>query len=180
MVILAVFALAHPGVTAANNKEHTNMLKYLLSTALLIGMTATAFSGQPIEPLIGKTVTYTFADVSGSPYCDGIRLTQTGVLAVGLHLQRGCRASNTNAGGFAVKISTVSRNTLWDVTTTDSGTSASSEVVLLDEVTLTWQLWVQSDSGRSGTFHETNYGTLLTGYRVRRGHDQIPAIVGRL
>jgi hypothetical protein len=138
-------------------------------------MTTTAFASPPAQPLGNKIVTYTFGNASGSPYCNGIELDQTGYYAVGYGLYTNCGNSDVNAGGFEGKIKKLDRNSVWTITTTDPNGPGNTYVYVIDEKAMQWQVWGMSNTGSSFTFAKINSGELLLGYSTAKRHGNTSA-----
>ncbi len=144
------------------------MIKYILGAGFILAMTTSAFAGPAVQPLRNRTVTYTFASIDGSAFCNGIKLTQNkdSDAAVGLALYSNCGLYNTNAGGIGARIRSPLGN-CWIVMTTDPSAPGNSYMYILDESALFWELWGMNNTGSSSTFHAINQGSLLIGYDAR-------------
>ncbi len=113
------------------------MLKAVLIAALIVGGSSAALAK-------GKVVNYLFLDFDGNAYCDGLQLTQTKGIAVGIHTGSGndC-VEGDYAGGFKSNIPGV--GTRWVITTTDTHHSPGTTFVYqLDVPGGGWQGYVEN------------------------------------
>jgi hypothetical protein len=115
--------------------------------------------GAPAKaPVRGVELHYTFAQPDGTPYCDGLTLTQSAKLAVGVHTSGdGCN-EGTYAGGNCGYVKAVGGK-VWTIVTTSTELPGLDEIVVLDENAMTWTAFAQS----GGIFQEVNSGILLNG-----------------
>jgi hypothetical protein len=117
-----------------------------------------------------STVSYTFAQSDGTPYCDGVTLKETGFVAVGTHTAHKLCTEGDNAGGFYGKKVLGSVDTQWIITTTDVNNASPTmvEVFVLDPTAETWQLY-EEDTANGVAFALTNSGVLLNGTPKQNG-----------
>ncbi|MGH6889920.1 MAG: hypothetical protein ACREHF_12120 [Rhizomicrobium sp.] len=132
------------------------MLKAMLAIALVVGGSSAALAK-------GKIVNYLFLDFDGNAYCDGLQLTQTKGVAVGIHTGSDIKGENCEegdyAGGFQSQISGV--GTRWVITTTDTHHSPGTTYVFqLDVPGGLWQGYVEN-TGQGEPFQRFSGGELL-------------------
>lgn len=109
-------------------------------------------------PAQSVEVHYTFAQPDGTPYCDGLTLTQSVKVAVGTHTgSNGC-SEGTYAGGNYGHVKAVG-DKVWTIVTTSAEFPGLDEMVVLDENAMTWAAFAQS----GGIFQQVNAGILLDG-----------------
>ena len=133
----------------------------MFRTALLAATAAILISG--IAPASARTVKYTLADTVGTPLCDGLTLVEGTTTAVGTHTAATVCTEGDYAGGFAGKKVLGSTDSQWLITTTDvNNFPGYIEVYVLDQLAMTWQLYVESTQD-SQTFELYDSGVLLEG-----------------
>jgi hypothetical protein len=107
-------------------------------------------------------VDYTFANSVGAPFCDGVKLNETGLVtgtASGIHT--GTCVSGDYAGGVLVHIPATT-NKIWVISSTDA-TNAPGVVYVyvLDQKALTWTGYAEQTG--TLTFQQVRHGMLLVG-----------------
>lgn len=123
------------------------MKKIALSAVALLALGASGAGA--------KTLTYTFATASGTPYCDGVTITTTDkVTYTGTHTGS-CEGAQP-ADGLAVTFK--GSGAVLDIATMDSGFT-TPEVFLISVKKLTWSLYLDTGSG----FGFLNSGSLVAG-----------------
>ena len=133
----------------------------MFRTALLAATAAILISG--IAPASARTVKYTLADTVGTPLCDGLTLAEGTTTAIGTHTAATVCTEGDYAGGFAGKKVLGSTDSQWLITTTDvNNFPGYIEVYVLDQLAMTWQLYVESTQN-SQTFELYDSGVLLEG-----------------
>jgi len=123
-----------------------------------------------MAPASAGTVFYTFAQSDGTPYCDGVTLKETGYTAVGTHTAHNVCTEGDYAGGFVGKKVLGSADSQWVITTTDvnNGGPNITEVFVIDQTAMTWQLYEQ-DTTDGSPFALDNSGVLLNGTPKQNG-----------
>lgn len=132
-------------------------------------------------PASAGTARYTFAYSDGTPYCDGITLSESGGIAVGTHTANTACTEGDYAGGFSGKKVLGSADSQWIVTTTDVNNDPGYQLVfVIDQTAMTWVLYTENTSA-SSTFALDNSGVLLKGTPKQNGEvPKEPAAAPRL
>jgi hypothetical protein len=139
----------------------------MLKTALLAVTAALLASSAALAH--DRTVNYTLGDGVGTPLCDGFTLAEDSGVAVGSHTAGTACTEGDYAGGFSGKKVVGSTDTQWLITTTDTNNFAGyTEVFVLDQTAMTWQLYVESTQN-SATFALYDSGLLLDGTPSQNG-----------
>src|SRR5580692_3086559 len=139
----------------------------MFRTALLAATAAILISG--ITPASARTVRYTLADTVGTPFCDGPTLTESTTTAVGTHTAATICTEGDYAGGFAGKRVLGATDNQWIITTTDvNNFPGYIEIFVLDQLAMTWQLYVESTQD-SQPFELYDSGVLLEGTPASNG-----------
>ena len=114
----------------------------------------------------GVEVHYTFAASDGTPSCDGITLTQSAKLAVGIHTGSSSCTEGEFAGGNYGHVKAVGPG-VWIIVTTGSVLPGGNLMCVLDENAMTWTIYGQSSgsaaSRQTGAFSFLGTGVLLEG-----------------
>jgi len=111
----------------------------------------------------GVDVHYTFAQSDGTPFCDGLTLTQNAKAAVGTHTASSSCTEGEFAGGSYGHAKVVGPR-VWNIVTTGSGFPGADLMYVLDENAMTWTMYGQLASGSTAGrqtkgFHFTLLGT---------------------
>lgn len=115
---------------------------------------------KPATPARGIEVHYTFANPIGTPFCDGLALTQSAQVAVGTHTGNSSCPADSYAGGNFGHVKAIGEKR-WTIVTTDADLPNDDLVFVLDENAMTWTGYVQGPN--FGTFHLLGSGVLLPG-----------------
>jgi hypothetical protein len=127
----------------------------MIKTALLAATAALLVFG--VNSASARTVKYTLTG-----YCDGLTLTETAGTATGTHTGSDCTDGEGDyAGGFSGKRVQDSDDTQWIVTTNDPSIPGTSEIFVLDQTAMTWQVW--EENSNTTAFYLYNSGTLTDG-----------------
>jgi hypothetical protein len=120
-------------------------------------------------PASAGTARYTFAESDGTPYCDGITLSESGGIAVGTHTANTVCTEGDYAGGFSGKKVLGATDSQWIVTTTDVNNLPGYVVVfVIDQTAMTWVAYIESTTN-AATFALDNSGVLLKGTPKQNG-----------
>jgi hypothetical protein len=119
-----------------------------------------AKAAQHARPATGVDVHYTFAQSDGTPYCDGLTLTQSAMLATGTHTASSSCTEGTYAGGNFGHVKAVGEK-VWTITTTDAAQPDVDLIYVVDEDAMTWSMYAQWKGFI--TFHLVSNGKLLAG-----------------
>jgi hypothetical protein len=139
----------------------------MFKTALLAATAALLVSS--ITPASARTVEYTLGDTVGTPLCDGLTLDEVKTTATGTHTAGTICTEGDFAGGFSGKKVLGAADTQWLITTTDvNNFPGYTEVFVLDQTAMTWQLYVESTQN-SQPFELYDSGVLLDGTPASNG-----------
>jgi hypothetical protein len=130
-----------------------------LLTAMLFATASTAAYAA------SATKTYTFADANGTPYCDGIQLTQTGDFDSGDIFGITCQETFYGMG-LKAKLPNATAAT-WNFIYTDPTQPGDQFLVALDERSHQWAAYYESPY-YGIPLTETGYGLLLKGQQAAR------------
>lgn len=119
-----------------------------------------AKTAQHARPTTGIDVHYTFAQSDGTPYCDGLTLTQSAMLATGTHTASSSCTEGTYAGGNFGHVKAVGQK-VWTIVTTDAAQPDADLIYVVDENAMTWSMYAQWKGFI--TFHLVTSGKLLAG-----------------
>jgi hypothetical protein len=129
-------------------------MKSKLLKATVLGSAAIAIATLA-SPVMATTLRYTFANATGTPYCDGLTLTTTNNIVYG-GTHTGSCVNPDPAGGYKVKVN--GGNNL-DIATTYSATDTVAYTFFLYLPGNEWFLYKTV----GGVFQQTNSGILLRG-----------------
>ena len=132
---------------------------------------ATAFVLTSAGAAAANDVQYTFADGDGVPYCDGISLTESDGMAVGIHTNGAQCSEGDFAGGLQVKV-LGSHGKKYTITTTDPNLRHTVEMYVLDQSNMTWSVY-DMDTADDSPFSLANQGILLDGTPPAGGHNAV-------
>jgi hypothetical protein len=130
----------------------------LLTTILFATASTAAYAAS-------VTKTYTFADADGTPYCDGIQLTQTDKFDTGEVFGITCQEMDYGIG-FKGKLPGAPAAT-WNLIYTDPTEPYDQYLAALDEGSRQWVLYFESQT-YDIPFEEVNSGRLLKGRQGAR------------
>lgn len=111
----------------------------------------------------GVDVHYTFAASDGTPFCDGLTLTQNAKSAVGTHTASSSCTEGEFAGGNFGHVKAVGSH-VWNIVTTGTAFPGADLMYVLDENAMTWTMYGQQPSSfaagrQTKGFHFTLLGT---------------------